>query len=559
MTLRDTNLDRAIAKDILPSSDEIEKFEQEKANKKLNDKLEKINKKTEVLVIKEQIKSYETILDAIAVKWAGILFDEWQNQIKLNSKSDKMTQDEIEKQKLDIEDKRIKDISILQTKYNTDINKYVELVNKQNEMSGKSVQISSISVYTNIQNNANDKFAKLKDDYMRGVKKLIKLQNKNINIQFEIDKVNQQLAQVPLQIEDQIQKILDTFDMLLGKAFGKLENPNNPEFDVNVLEARIKQIVDPVIASFNPLTSLVGEIPILGILGAMMGQNQSGSISSEELRKLVPTVEVPTGIKEKSIAIFNDIMVLCMTIPTMLIDICVQMINVIYSKLEIITSVIPLGNLFPLNLIPAIITLLPNLYVMMKNLPQLTYSWIEGKVKDKIRESIVLGLPKPNIDPEALKSLLEDAKKNTGTKKSVPDQKKESYQDINAQIYEKIKSYGYTMYDLEKILESYRKIHNGLQIPLTLYIKSVTDSKGNLTVAHGQQTREQSSVQCYKEYLEGQISTSDLKSGLKYVSYDSTRRICSHLYEAYKDLIKEGDYIAVEREIPARLSSKLMV
>ena len=138
------------------------------------------------------------------------------------------------------------------------------------------------------------------------------------------------------------------------------------------------------------------------------------------------------------------------------------MLNVIFSKLNIITSVIPLGSLFPLNLIPAIITLMPNLYVMMKNLPQLTYSWLEGKVKDKIRESIVLGLPKPNIDPEALKSVLEDARKNTGSKKSVPDQKKESYHDINVQIYEKIKSYGYTMYDLEKILESYRKIHNGL-------------------------------------------------------------------------------------------------
>ena len=555
MTLNDTELDRAIAKDILPSSDEIEKFKQEKADKKL----EEINKKTDALVIKEQIKSYETILDAIATKWAGILFEEWQQQIKLNSKSDKMTQDEIEKQKEDIKDKRITDISILQTQYNTDINKYVELVNKQNEMSGKSVQINSIAVYTNVQNKANDKFAKLKDDYMKGVKELIKLQNTNINIQHEVDKVNQQLAQVPLQIEDQIQKILDTFDMLLGKAFGKLENPNNPEFDVNMLEAKIKQVVDPVIASFSPLKSLVGEIPVLGILGSMMGQNQSGSISSEELRKLVPTVEVPTGIKEKSIAIFNDIMVLCMTIPTMLIDVCVQMLNVIYSKLNIITSVIPLGSLFPLNLIPAIITLLPNLYVMMKNLPQLTYSWLEGKVKDKIRESIVLGLPKPNIDPEALKSVLEDARKNTGSKKSVPDQKKESYHDINVQIYEKIKSYGYTMYDLEKILESYRKIHNGLQIPLTLYIKSITDPKGNLTVAHGQQTREQSSVQGYKEYLEGQVSKSDLKSGLKYISYDSTRRICSPLYESYKDLIKEGDYIAVEREIPARLSSKWMV
>ena len=45
MTLRDTNLDRAIAKDILPSSDEIEKFEQEKANKKLNNKLEKSTKR----------------------------------------------------------------------------------------------------------------------------------------------------------------------------------------------------------------------------------------------------------------------------------------------------------------------------------------------------------------------------------------------------------------------------------------------------------------------------------------------------------------------------------
>ena len=39
---------------------------------------------------------------------------------------------------------------------------------------------------------------------------------------------------------------------------------------------------------------------------------------------------------------------------------------------------------------------------------------------------------------------------------------------------------------------------------INLYLQNnKDDSKGNLTVAHGQQTREQSSVQGYKEYLEG--------------------------------------------------------
>lgn len=57
--------------------------------------------------------------------------------------------------------------------------------------------------------------------------------------------------------------------------------------------------------------------------------------------------------------------------PTMLINIIVQMLNVIWSKLKIITSIIPLGNMFPLNLIPAIIEFTPKFFDLLWNGPKL--------------------------------------------------------------------------------------------------------------------------------------------------------------------------------------------
>jgi hypothetical protein len=53
--------------------------------------------------------------------------------------------------------------------------------------------------------------------------------------------------------------------------------------------------------------------------------------------------------------IYDDIMVFCISLPTILVNLIFAMIDVIYSKLKIITSVIPLGGMFPLSLLPSAI------------------------------------------------------------------------------------------------------------------------------------------------------------------------------------------------------------
>ena len=148
--------------------------------------------------------------------------------------------------------------------------------------------------------------------------------------------------------------------MLLGKIISPALNPDLPEFDIDALIGIIKSFLNPVISSTMPLTAIIGKIPVLGdlagILGTLSGGSGSSTLTKEELKKKFPQKpEVPPKLKEKANGVISDVTQFCMTLPTLLIQVVFSMLDMIYSKLQIIMSVIPLGNLFPLSLVPAAI------------------------------------------------------------------------------------------------------------------------------------------------------------------------------------------------------------
>ena len=108
--------------------------------------------------------------------------------------------------------------------------------------------------------------------------------------------------------------------------------------------------------------------------------------------------------------ILNDVVLFVMTLPTLLIQVILAMIDVIYSKLKIITSIIPLGGMFPLSLLPAAIDSAPKILTLMKTLPGMMKDCVVGLIKDKLWESMALAFPKPNIDANSLLALAEDIK-----------------------------------------------------------------------------------------------------------------------------------------------------
>lgn len=88
---------------------------------------------------------------------------------------------------------------------------------------------------------------------------------------FSTDKINQELANIPLKIEEKIDEVKKIIETLLGKVVAPAFQPDLPDFDVDKLIELIKTFLNPVISTTNPLKAVVGNIPVLGDLVGIMG------------------------------------------------------------------------------------------------------------------------------------------------------------------------------------------------------------------------------------------------------------------------------------------------
>lgn len=132
-------------------------------------------------------------------------------------------------------------------------------------------------------------------------------------------------------------------------------------------------------------------------------------LSKEELKKLLPKKpELDSQLMDKLKKIGEDILLFCMTLPTILIQVIFAMIDVIWSKLKIITSVIPLGGMFPLSLLPAAIDATPKILKLIKVLPGMVVDCVKGLLMDKLWEAMALAFPTPNIDLDSLNAMADD-------------------------------------------------------------------------------------------------------------------------------------------------------
>jgi hypothetical protein len=220
------------------------------------------------------------------------------------------------------------------------------------------------------------------------------------------------LSEIPLKIEEKIDSLKSILDGLLGKISGAIFQPESPDFDINALLGILKSFLDPVIATTKPLTAVVGNIPIIGdIMPLLSGSAGGGSMSKEDLKKFIAQYKKPTlppDLMEKINKIYDDILTFCISLPTILSNLIFEMINVIYSKLKIITSVIPLGGMFPLSLIDAAIAAGPKILQLVKVMPGMVFDCVKGILIDKWTEAMALGNLKPNIDAASLQALTED-------------------------------------------------------------------------------------------------------------------------------------------------------
>ena len=126
------------------------------------------------------------------------------------------------------------------------------------------------------------------------------------------------------------------------------------------------------------------------------------------------------------------------------------MLDLIYSKLKIIMSIIPLGNLFPLSLVPAAITATPKILKLIMVLPGMIGDLLWGILKDKFWEAMALAFTPPNIDMESLNALADDIAEQKKAKRKA--KKKLEYSDITKKYYNNfLKDKKYTMMQAKNV------------------------------------------------------------------------------------------------------------
>lgn len=154
----------------------------------------------------------------------------------------------------------------------------------------RNKDIDKDSEKKSIVNEAMKKYSKAKKKVIDTVKKQItQTMGKMADLQklvetgFVADKASQQLAEIPLKIDEEITKMKDMFDGLLGKAMGMY--PDSPTFDLQQVMALLMAVVNPVISATDPLAVVAGKIPILGNISQLVALAGSSSAPSTNMSK----------------------------------------------------------------------------------------------------------------------------------------------------------------------------------------------------------------------------------------------------------------------------------
>ena len=219
------------------------------------------------------------------------------------------------------------------------------------------------------------------------------------------DKLNQKQASMFQEIGKVVKDFRKKLDGILGNMQTPSLDPSDPKFDINASIGDFDAILKPLMAVAAPIGAIAGQLPIIGDLMGMMGNittqaSAADTVDKEKLEKLLPKKpELPQEVKDDANGIIMDIMIICIQIPMMLINFILQTINTIYSKLNIITSVIPLGNLFPLPLVGTAITGVPTFNSFISTAPQKIKSIIEGAARNCYAAATTMAVPQPPTTP----------------------------------------------------------------------------------------------------------------------------------------------------------------
>ena len=259
---------------------------------------------------------------------------------------------------------------------------------KQLEQIKQAEEASLKQQATNIQNEAAEK-----------------AQQAAADAQAAIDAVNQKIAKIPTEIEDELDNFNKTLKSLMGKNISPKVDINSPDFDINVAIGELNKILNPVLGAISPIETVVGKIPVIGDLaGAIMkitSGGNTGGLSKEDIKKLVPKPpEIPPTLKAKVQETLVTIQEFCSQLPMLLIKVIFAMLGAIFDMFDQIVGIIGVPPpIFPFNLVKQMPTIVQKIQDFATNAPSQIKTIVEGKMKDQFAAAQALAtpqIPKPD-------------------------------------------------------------------------------------------------------------------------------------------------------------------
>jgi len=315
-------------------------------------------------------------------------------------------------------------------------------------------------------------FSKAKNATIDLIKKTHLEKLKDFDAQKIIDKANQELSNLPLKIDEKLTEIKKILDGLVGNF---IVDPTDVDIDLDTVVKQIEATIKPVVDSTSQLQSVGGKIPGLeqiGMMLKMVGSDNKPStpLTKEQIKKLCPKPpSLPPDTMEKVKGIQMDIMQICSMFPMIYINLILKALDLIMGKLTIITKVIPLGGMFPLNVVPSALRSGSSVMKLMMSLSTNSYSLIKAVVMRKLQECAALAFPVPNINTKMLASLIEDIKENPPTKE-VSTEVKKNYSKVSKDFWESTASqYGYTEFQVKEIQKNYKAINDASNLEIKTF------------------------------------------------------------------------------------------
>ena len=353
--------------------------QREKANKKKSD-----DRKAWREAKKDYDDKKEDVVESIA-KVKIDSFKEWT--ARLDELNQSGSPDEVKKsQENTFKEHENEQIQKQLEGFRPNIISYIEDARKYKPKFGKKLKVAGEE--SDILALAEQKYSDEVEKLMTLAKLALKQQKLMEQASFDVDSINRNLAEIPLKIEDKIDEVKTILEMLMGKTIAPIVDPESHEFDPDALIGQIKAFLNPVLQLTSPLTALTGKIPVLGDLLqilTMLQQSSSGgsnTLTKEELKKMFPVLpDIPTELFLKLYKTMITVIEFCMTLLMVLINGIFAMLNVVYSKLKIVTSVVPLGNFFPLSLVGAAVKAGPAIKTFLQQFPSQIWDLLMGILK----------------------------------------------------------------------------------------------------------------------------------------------------------------------------------